>query len=146
MAAFELQRTVSLPPAEAWRRITTWSRHGEVVPLTRITVTTAPPDGEGTQFVARTGTGPLGFDDPMEVTVWRPPTGGSPGFCRLDKRGRTVTGWAEIEVHARPGGRSRVVWREDVRVRFLPAACEGLLARAGRVMFGRAVDRLLRQG
>ncbi|WP_121720069.1 SRPBCC family protein [Streptomyces sp. E2N171] len=170
MATFELQRTVSLPPAEAWRRVTTWPRHGEVVPLTRITVTTPPPTGEGTLFVARTGAGPLGFDDPMEVTAWRPPAGDSPGFCRLEKHGRTVLGWAEIEVHARPGGRcrvvwrgggggggevgvparpggrGRVVWREDARVRFLPAACDGLLARAGRVMFGRATDRLLRRG
>lgn len=146
MATFELQRTVSLLPAEAWRRVTRWPRHGEVVPLTRVTVTTPPPTGQGTLFVARTGAGPLGFDDPMEVTAWRPPAGDSPGFCRLEKRGRTVMGWAEIEVHARPGGRCRVVWREDVRVRFLPAACDGLLARAGRVMFGRAVDRLLRRG
>lgn len=75
------------------------------------------------------------------------PGGRLPGVLPAsEKRGRTVMGWAEIEVHARPGGRSRVVWREDVRVRFLPAACDGLLARAGHVMFGRATDRLLRRG
>ncbi len=55
-------------------------------------------------------------------------------------------GWAEIEVRPGLGGHSRVVWREDVRVRFLPAAFDGLLAWAGRVMFGRAVDQLLRRG
>ncbi|MFZ4150768.1 SRPBCC family protein [Streptomyces pseudogriseolus] len=146
MATFQLERTAPLAPDEAWRRVTTWPRHGDVTPLTRITVTTPPPTGEGTVFVARTGAGPLGFDDPMEVMEWRPPTGDSPGFCRLEKRGRTVLGWAEIEVRPGLGGHSRVVWREDVRVRFLPAACDGLLAWAGRVMFGRAVDRLLRRG
>ncbi|MFF9753089.1 SRPBCC family protein [Streptomyces sp. NPDC014344] len=145
MATFQLERSASLPSDEAWRRLTTWSRHGEVVPLTRVTVTTPPPTGEGTVFVARTGVGPLAFDDPMEVTVWRPPTGGSPGFCRLEKRGRVVLGWAEIEVRPGPGGRSGVVWREDVRVRFLPPACDALLARAGRAVFGRAVGRLLRR-
>ncbi|MFI2425291.1 SRPBCC family protein [Streptomyces sp. NPDC018955] len=145
MAAFQLQRTVPLPLDEAWRRLTTWSRHGEAVPLTRMTVTTSPPTGEGTRVVARTGLGPLSFDDPMDVTVWRPPADGSPGFCRLEKRGRVVTGWAEIEVRPGPGGRARVLWREDVRVRFLPSFCDAVLAGAGRRVFGRAVNRLLRQ-
>ncbi|MFF5156769.1 SRPBCC family protein [Streptomyces sp. NPDC000348] len=145
MALFQLQRTAPLPPDEAWRRLTTWSRHGEVVPLTRMTVVTPPPTGEGTRFVARTGLGPLSFDDPMDVTVWQPPEDGSPGHCRLEKRGRVVTGWAEIEVRPGPGGRTRVTWREDIRVRFLPSFCDAVLARAGRRVFGRAVNRLLRQ-
>ncbi|MEW2077982.1 SRPBCC family protein [Streptomyces sp. NPDC012403] len=145
MATFQLQRTAPLPLDEAWRRLTTWSRHGEVVPLTRMTVTTPPPVGEGTRVVARTGLGPLSFDDPMDVTVWRPPEDGSPGYCRLEKRGRVVTGWAEIEVRPGPGGRARVIWREDIRVRFLPSFCDAVLAGAGRRVFGRAVNRLLRQ-
>ncbi|CAL9398971.1 SRPBCC family protein [Streptomyces pilosus] len=145
MATFQLQRTAPLPLDEAWRRLTTWPRHGDVVPMTRVTVTTPPPTGEGTLFVARTGLGPLSFDDPMEVTVWQPPAGDSPGLCRLEKRGRVVTGWAEIEVRPGPGGRARVVWREDIRVRFLPAFGNAALARAGRHVFGRAVNRLLRR-
>ncbi len=44
-----------------------------------------------------------------------------------------------------PGGRAGVVWRENIRVRFLPSACDALLARAGRQVFGRAVNRLLRR-
>lgn len=144
MATFQLQRTAPLPLDEAWRRLTAWPRHGEVVPLTRITVSTPPPTGAGTRIVARTGLGPLSFDDPMEVTVWQPPAGDSPGLCRLEKRGRVVRGWAEIEVRPGPGGRARVVWREEIRVRFLPARAEALLARAGRHVFGRAVNRLLR--
>lgn len=146
MATFQLQRTAPLPLDEAWRRLTTWPRHGKVVPLTRIRVTTPPPTGPGTRVVARTGLGPLSFDDPMEVTVWRPPAEDSPGLCRLEKRGRVVTGWAEIEVRPGPGGRARVIWREEIRVRFLPAAADALLARAGRQVFGRAVNRLLRWG
>ncbi|MFE4052107.1 SRPBCC family protein [Streptomyces sp. YIM B13518] len=145
MATFQLQRTAPLSPDEAWRRLTTWSRHGEAVPLTRTTVRTPPPTGAGTRIVARTGLGPLSFDDPMDVTVWRPPQDGSPGYCRLEKRGRVVTGWAEIEVRPGPGGRARVVWREDIGVRFLPSFCDAILARTGRLVFGRAVNRLLRQ-
>jgi hypothetical protein len=117
-----------------------------VVPLTRVTVTPAAPTREGTVVVARSGLGPLAFDDRMEVTVWRPPADGEPGLCRLEKRGRVVTGWAEIEVRPGPGGRTRVLWREELGVRLLPAAFDRLLAGAARYVFGRALNALLRWG
>ncbi|QDI68199.1 Immediate-early protein 2 [Streptomyces calvus] len=145
MATFLVQRTAPLPLDEAWRRLTEWPRHATVVPLTRITVTTPPPTGVGTRVVARTGLGPLAFDDPMDVTVWRPPVDDTPGLCRLEKRGRVVRGWAEIEVRPGPGGRTRVRWQEEIRLRFLPASMNAVVARAGRQVFGRAVNRLLRQ-
>ncbi|MFD5573717.1 SRPBCC family protein [Streptomyces cadmiisoli] len=145
MATFLLERTVPLPLPEAWRRLTDWPRHGEVVPLTRVTVTTPPPTREGTRFVARSGVGPLAFDDPMEVTVWQPPTEDTPGRCRLDKRGRIVRGFAEIEVHPGPGGRTRVLWREELRVGLLPGPFDRALERGSVVVFGRAANRLLRR-
>ncbi|MDF3146259.1 MULTISPECIES: SRPBCC family protein [unclassified Streptomyces] len=145
MVTILLERTVPLPLDEAWRRLTEWPRHGEVVPLTRVTVTTPPPTRLGSRFVARSGIGPLAFDDPMEVMVWQPPDAGNPGLCRLEKRGRVVTGWAEIEVRPGPGGRARVLWREELRVRLLPGLFDGVLERAARYVFGRAVNRLLRQ-
>ncbi|MET9257459.1 SRPBCC family protein [Streptomyces sp. NPDC048182] len=144
MATFSIDRTAPLPPEEAWRRLTDWPRHGAVAPLTRVTVTTPPPAGLGTVFVARSGAGPLGFDDVMEVTVWRPPRDGEAGLCRLEKRGRVVRGWAEIEVGPRPGGRAHVRWREEVGSPYLPALFDGALRTGARFMFGRAVDRLLR--
>nr|WP_203644035.1 SRPBCC family protein [Streptomyces sp. SID14478] len=128
--------------AEAWRRLTDWERHGTVVPLTRVTVTTPAPSAAGTVFVARTGFGGrLGFDDPMEVVAWQPPH-----RCRLVKRGRFVTGWAEFEVRALGAGGARVEWREELRVRAVPGALDPVLAVAGRWMFGRAVNGLLRDG
>ncbi|MBO7934690.1 MULTISPECIES: SRPBCC family protein [Streptomyces] len=145
MVTFQLERTVPLPLEEAWRRLTEWHRHGDVVPLTRITVVTPPPTREGTVFVARTGVGPLAVDDRMEVTVWCPPEGDEPGLCRLEKRGRIVRGWAEIEVRPGPGGRARVIWREELRVRPLPSAADPLLGSASRRMYGQAVNRLLRR-
>lgn len=144
MVNFLLERTAPLSPPEAWRRLTDWPRHGEVVPLTRVSVLTPAPTGEGTVFVARSGLGPLAFDDRMEVTVWQPPTGEAPGRCRLEKRGRVVRGWAEIEVRPGPGGRSRVIWREELGVRLLPGFFDPLLLRAARYVFGRAANRLLR--
>jgi hypothetical protein len=141
---FQLERTAPLSPDEAWRRLTEWPRHGEVVPLTRVTVVTPGPNREGTVFVARSGLGPLAVDDRMEITVWRPPAEDSPGLCRLEKRGRVVLGWAEIEVRPGPGGRARVVWREELRVRPLPGLFDPPLRAAARWMFGRAANRLLR--
>lgn len=145
MPFFSLERTVPLPLDEAWRRLTDWPRHGDAVPLTRITVVTSTPTHEGTRFVARSGIGPLGFDDPMDVTLWRPPADGEPGLCRLEKRGRVMRGWAEIEVRPGPGGRARVVWREELSVRFLPRVLDGVVAFTARTVFGRAANRLLRR-
>ncbi|MGW3354738.1 SRPBCC family protein [Streptomyces bungoensis] len=145
MPFFSLERTVPLPLDEAWRRLTDWPRHGDAVPLTRITVVTSTPTHEGTRFVARSGIGPLGFDDPMDVTLWRPPADGEPGLCRLEKRGRVMRGWAEIEVRPGPGGRTRVVWREDLSVRFLPRVLDGAVAFTARTVFGRAANQLLRR-
>ncbi|MFE0678595.1 SRPBCC family protein [Streptomyces sp. NPDC058867] len=145
MVNFRLERTAPLSPEEAWRRLTEWPRHGEVVPLTRVTVLTPGPNREGTVFVARSGLGPFAFDDRMEITVWRPPTDDTPGLCRLEKRGRVVLGWAEIEVRPGPGGRARVLWREELRVRGVPGAFDRPLAATSRHVFGRAVNSLLRR-
>ncbi|MGW2744986.1 SRPBCC family protein [Streptomyces sp. NPDC001450] len=146
MPFFSFERTVPLSLDEAWRRLTQWPRHADVVPLTRITVVTAEPTREGTRFVARSGLGPLAFDDPMEVTLWHPPADGEPGLCRLEKQGRIILGWAEIEVRPGPGGRTRVVWREELRIRFLPRLFDGVVERTSRTVFGRAANRLLRRG
>ncbi|MFJ4620366.1 SRPBCC family protein [Streptomyces sp. NPDC088812] len=145
MVTFQFERTAPLPLEEAWRRLTEWPRHGDVVPLTRVTVVTPGPTRVGTVFVARSGVGPFAVDDRMEVTVWCPPAEGEPGLCRLEKRGRVVRGWAEIEVRPGPGGRTRVIWREELRLRPLPSLCDPLLRTAGRAVFGRAANRLLRR-
>ena len=144
MALFLLERVSPCPVAQTWQRLTDWPRHADAVPLTRVTVVTPPPTHEGTVFVARSGLGPVAFDDPMEVVTWQPPADDLPGMCRLLKRGSFVTGWAEIEVHPESGGGSRVVWREEIRVRWLQGFLDRGLAVAGRWMFGRAVEELLR--
>ncbi|MET8471447.1 SRPBCC family protein [Streptomyces sp. NPDC006422] len=137
-AQIRIVRDTPLRAAEAWRRLTDWERHGDSVPLTRVTVTTPPPDAAGTVFVARTGVGRCGFDDPMEVVAWQPPR-----RCRMEKRGRVVTGWAEFEVRALGEGGSRVEWREELHVRGVPRAADRVVAAAGRWVFGRAVTGLL---
>ncbi|MFC9394748.1 SRPBCC family protein [Streptomyces sp. NPDC057027] len=144
MTLFRLERTVPLAPEEAWRRLTDWPAHGRQVPLTRTLVLTPGPNRAGTRFVARTGLGRLSFDDPMEVVRWEPPAAGRPGVCRLEKSGRVVRGWAQVEVMGTRTGGSRVRWTEDLSVRGVPGAFDGLLARAGRLVFGRALKGVLR--
>ncbi|GHB03760.1 MULTISPECIES: SRPBCC family protein [Streptomyces] len=142
MAVFRIERFTSLPAAESWRRVTDWDRHGGTVPFTSVTVPTGPPTRTGTLFVARTGLGPLGFDDPMEVVRWTPPAAGRAGLCELEKRGSVVRGRASIDV--RPTGTgSHVIWVEELRVRLLPRWGDPLLATAGRRVFGRVLDTLL---
>ncbi|MFE5096984.1 SRPBCC family protein [Streptomyces sp. NPDC056638] len=142
MAVFRIERFTSLPAAESWRRVTDWERHAEQVPLTTITVPTGLTTRIGTVFVARTGVGPLGFDDPMEVVRWTPPAAGRAGLCRLEKRGSLVLGRASIDVYPTDSG-SHVVWVEELAVRLLPRWADPLLAGAGRRVFGRVLDGIL---
>jgi len=130
VALIEIVREVDLTPAEAWARLTAWERHGEFVPLTTVALT---PDG----FDAFTGVGRLGFHDPMEVVERR-----APEFCRLEKRGRVMAGWAELSV-APLGTGSRVRWREDIHVRGVPRFLDGLTKASSRALFSRVVDGLL---
>lgn len=130
MALIEIVREVRLPPGEAWARLTDWRRHGEFVPLTRITLT---PQG----FDAFTGLGRIGFHDPMDVVESR-----EPQFCRLEKRGRIITGWAELEVEPHALG-SRVTWREDIRVWGMPRFMDGVTKASSRALFSRVIDGLL---
>jgi hypothetical protein len=131
VALIQIVREVRLSPAEAWGRVTAWERHGQFVPLTRIALT---PQG----FDAFTGIGRLGFHDPMEIVQWR-----EPSFCRLEKRGRVVTGWAELEVEPWDDG-SRVTWREDIRVAGMPRFLDGVTKVSSRALFSRVIDGLLR--
>lgn len=144
MPAIRIIHRTRLAPAEAWRRLTDWERHGSQVPLTRTIIETAPPTHVGTRFTARTGVGSITFDDPMEVTVWQPPADTSAGLVRLVKRGGAVTGWAEIEIRPAPGGGCEAEWREELRLRGLPRLFAPLTAAAARFLFGRALRALLR--
>lgn len=145
MPAIRIVHRTPLSPSRTWGRLTDWERHGAQVPLTRTIIETAGPTHVGTRFTARTGVGGVTFDDPMDVTVWQPPEGASPGLVRLVKRGRVVTGWAEIEVRPAAAGGSEVHWREDIAVRGLPRALDPVVAATGRKLFGRAIHRLLTQ-
>ncbi len=142
MGTFEFVVDSDLSPQQAWQAVTDWPAHAEHVPLTVIEHTA---DG----FVARTGigSGRLGFDDPMRVQTFTPPTGTAPGECRIVKLGRVVRGEATLTVHALQDG-SRVRWREtaDVGPRVLQPLLRPASTLAGRLLFGRVLVALLQRG
>lgn len=137
MPAFAVTQETPLPPAEAWARLVNWPRHAAHVPLTSIEVRSVAPAGVGTVFVARTALGRFGFNDPMEVVVWQPPR-----FCRIEKRGTAVRGWAELSVEPQGAG-SRVTWREEAVPARLPRLARPLSDAAGRRLFRRVLRGLL---
>lgn len=140
MALVRAARHIDAPAERVWALITDWPAHGRWMPLTEVGIDPdSPADaGLGTRFTGRTGLGPVGFDDPMTVTDWQPPAEGGAGRCRVVKRGRWLTGWAEIEVRPEAGG-SRLSWLEDVRPRWLPRLADPAVALAGRLLFGRVL-------
>ncbi|WP_329123081.1 SRPBCC family protein [Streptomyces sp. NBC_01465] len=148
MPVFRVRSISPRPPADTWLRVTDWPAHAASVPLTRTVVLTPPPAGEGTRFVARTAVGRFTVvDDPMVVVRWEPPVegaSGSPGVCRVEKEGRVLTGWAEIEVAADGRGGSVATWTEELAVARLPAFTDPVLRRVSRFVFGQALDAMLR--
>ena len=142
MTGFDVVRTSLLSAEEAWSLLTDWERHGRFIPFTTVRLTASPAAGVGSGFVARTSLGPLGFDDPMEVTVWRPPVEAVPGVCRITKRGSGVTGWAQLTVASTPDG-ALVHWHEEARFRAAGQLLDWPTRVIGGLAFGRLIDGLL---
>ena len=142
MARFTAVVRTPAPADATWQLLTDWPAHGRWIPLTEVRVLTPHGRGLGARFNGRTGLGPLGFDDPMEVVEWREPEAGRPGLVRLEKRGRVVLGDAEIEVEGTPGGGSVVRWTEDVQV--VPVRLTRPFDRLVAALARRAFERSLR--
>ncbi|GMA86024.1 hypothetical protein GCM10025868_12740 [Angustibacter aerolatus] len=126
--------------------MTDWPAQGRWVPSTVVRTTSAQTSGVGTSFVARTGVGPLGFDDPMTVTAWQPPDGAAPGAYTVTKSGRVVLGGAEVTVRALGPDRSLLVWAEtaDLPLVSRVPVLRGLLDVGTRAGLGFMLRRLAR--
>jgi hypothetical protein len=150
MARFTVTQQVHAPASSVWAAMVDWRRHGDWAPLTAVRVTTSRPDGVGVEFVARTGIGRLGFDDPMTVVLWQPPGGNAPGDtpgrCEVVKGGRVVRGTAGFSVVPLHSGRTRVDWDEDVTVtpHAVTRLAGPLLSLAGRIGFGATLRAMAR--
>jgi carbon monoxide dehydrogenase subunit G len=98
---------VAAPPDDVWAAVVDWERQGRWILLTAVTV---EPGGHrvGERFTARTGIGPVGFDDPMEVTRWDPPH-----RADVAHHGNVVRGTGSFVVTSAPGG-AWLTWVEEL--------------------------------
>jgi hypothetical protein len=126
-------------PAEAtWAAAVDWARQGEWMLGTRVTPTAGGGQGVGGRLEAFSGIGPIGFLDPMEITLWQPPRA-----CHVKHLGRVVRGTGAFEVEPRGDNRSRFHWSEEIELPW------GVLGRFGwllvRPLFALAVRVSLRR-
>ena len=144
MAHFEVQIDTRRSPGDAWDRVLDLRLHDLLIPFTRITSGKVPAAelGSGSAFVARTGLGPVGFDDPMVVEELVRPSDDSAGLARIRKHGKVIRGSIELRITPQPGG-SRVKWNQEITVWGVPRALGWMTARVSRAAYGMALRRLL---
>jgi uncharacterized protein YndB with AHSA1/START domain len=131
--------TLRAEPQQVWDLAVDWSRQREWMWATH----THGGRGIGAPVSARTGFGPLGFTDVMEITVWEPPA-----RCALTHVGRLVRGDGVFEVTPR-GDLVEFRWTEHIMLPVtLPPALERLafavLAPAARLGLGSSLARFAR--
>ena len=133
MSEFLVRVETDLTPAQAWERVWDLDRQRALVPLTRVDLD--PPAtrlGDRAGFTGRTSFGPVGFEDPMRITTWSPPTDAEGGTASVVKVGRVVGGRIEVRVDPLRGG-AVVRWREELTLPWLPAPARPLEAVAARM-------------
>ena len=109
MPRLALSVDVDAPAEATWAAAVDWERQGEWMLGTRVRPVDGDGRGEGARLEAFSGIGSVGFVDPMEITLWRPPLA-----CHVRHTGRVVRGTGAFEVERRDDRRSRFHWREDL--------------------------------
>ena len=145
MAKFTIRLSSPRPAAATFARLLDWDAHSSAIPFTRLRHVGQPALGQ--RFVARTGIGPLGFDDPMRVELLRPPAGDGPddlpGVVEVTKTGNVIAGRVRWTV-AGAGEGSSVEWRQDLQVPWLPRMLDPVVGLVGRLAYRTGLARLLR--
>ncbi|MBV9314863.1 MAG: SRPBCC family protein [Pseudonocardia sp.] len=137
----DLELTVELPgsPEHAWLAVTDWPRQGEWILGTTVAITAGDGCSVGSTLAARTGWGPIGFLDTMEITEWDP----ARRRCVVRHTGQLVRGGGVFAVTPRPGGGSVLHWTELLELPF------GALGRLGwpvvRPVFAAGIRLSLRR-
>lgn len=144
MATFEVHIDSDLPAPEAWRRLLDLHAHSAVIPLTTLSGDVLEADRlvDGSRFVARTGIGPVAFDDAMVIEAIVPPTVHAAGSVRIRKRGKVVRGRIELRVAPTATG-CAVDWFQRIGVLGAPGQLDRLVSRVARAAYGRALRQLL---
>lgn len=119
MAELALSVDVAAPPDVVFDALTDWTHQNEWMTGTTVRVIRGDGRSVGSRIVGRTALGPIGFDDPMEITGWE-----RPRRVQVHHLGRVVRGDGVFEVEALPDGTSRFHWVEWLE---LPLGMLGLI-------------------
>jgi hypothetical protein len=145
MADFVVRATTPLPASACFERLLDWDAHSAAIPLTRLRHEGVARLGQ--QFVARTGVGRLGFDDPMVVELLRRPAGDRPddlpGVVEVAKQGRVIGGRVRWTVTPAPDG-AVVEWRQHLVVGWLPRWLDPVVGAMGKLAYGAGLRRILK--
>ena len=144
MPHFSVRIATVLSPEQSWSRVLDLRSHSAVIPLTTLTgdAMTADRLAPGSRFVARTGLGPVGFDDVMVVDEIAAPTDGSGSRTLIHKEGRMVRGRIELRVSPTSTG-SIVAWDQEIAIAGLPHALDPVVARVAKAAYGQTLRALL---
>jgi carbon monoxide dehydrogenase subunit G len=99
---------VQAEPDRVWQLAMDWQRQQDWMLGTHV----SGGEGVGAEVVARTGIGPIGFEDTMVITEWDPPRS-----CIVRHTGRLVRGLGLFEV-AQAGDVSQFSWTERLQLPF----------------------------
>lgn len=137
--SFTLTQEFPIDQFRLWSALSDWAGHGAWIPATTVRVI-AGDGGLGTRFVARTGIGPLAFDDNMTVIEFDAAT----THAVVEKTGPLLTGSAGFRIEPLERG-CRLLWFETIQVPLLPRFLCPLVAVVGRQLFVFALNRLKKQ-
>lgn len=142
--SFTVHFDTPLAPEDALRRILDLRQHDRIIPFTRLTPTIAADQlRPGTEFVARTAIGPVGFNDVMRVekiTLRRDDH--SVASTVISKNGRVIRGTIRLTITATSTG-SHVRWDQEVQLPWLPRFAHAPAVRIIRVGYRRVLSQLL---
>ena len=135
-----------------WDELIDWKGHEAWVPSTYVELHgDGDPAAPGAEFTAWTGPIPtsgigrkLSLQDRMRVAeIDFDPVSGR-GACAVHKIGPVLEGTASFSVTPTGGG-TRMHWKEDVEVRFLPSFAAPVAAKIGELGFRYSMRRLDKQ-
>ncbi len=144
MPHFSVRIASALSPEQAWARVLDLRSHTAVIPLTTLTGDAMTAEGlaPGSRFVARTGLGPVGFDDVMVVDEIATPTGAAGSRTLIHKEGRLVRGSIELRVSPTSTG-SMLAWDQQISIAGLPGVLDPVVARVAKAAYGQTLRALL---
>jgi Polyketide cyclase / dehydrase and lipid transport len=124
-----------------WAAVVDWPAQAGWMLFTEVRPVTRNGRGAGATVRARTGVGPVGFTDDMEITHWSPPH-----ECRVHHLGRVVRGDGTFAVRSAGAG-CTFTWSEDLVLPFgrLGTAVWPLIRPGSELMMRVSLNRLARR-